>query len=185
MDLEAALAGRRSIRNFRPDPVPEQVLDHLIQCAVLAPNAVNQQPWTFTVLRQAAVLDAVSLEAKRHMLGSLPAGIPAEHFRARLQDPAFQIFYRAPAVIVISGVEAGPWIVEDCSLAAQNLMLAAHAAGLGSCWIGFAQGYLASAAGKARIGMPPDWVPVAPIAVGYPAEIPAPAPRNRPTILWD
>ena len=185
MDLEAALAGRRSIRSYRPDPVPEQVLDHLIQCAVLAPNAVNQQPWTFTVVRDATVLDSVSQEAKRHMLGSLPAGIHAEHFRARLQDPAFHIFYRAPALIVISGVEPGPWIVEDCALAAQNLMLAAHGAGLGSCWIGFAQGYLATAAGKARLGMPPDWVPVAPIVVGTPAEMPAPAPRRAPTILWD
>lgn len=184
MDLEQALAGRRSIRNFRPDPVAEQVLEHLIQCAVLAPNAVNQQPWTFTVVRNASQLDALSNEAKRHMLGSLPAGIHAEHFRARLQDPAFQIFYRAPALIVISGVESGPWIVEDCSLAAQNLMLAAHGAGLGSCWVGFAQGYLASPAGKARLGMPPDWVPVAPIAIGYAAEVPAPAPRKAPTILW-
>lgn len=185
MDLEAALAGRRSIRSYRPEPVPEQVLDHLIQCAVLAPNAVNQQPWTFTVLRDAGELDALSNAAKRHMLGSLPAGIHAEHFRARLQDPGFQIFYHAPALIVISGNEPGPWIVEDCAMAAENLMLAAHGAGLGSCWIGFAQGYLATAEGKARLGMPPDWVPVAPIALGYAAESPAPAPRKPPTILWD
>lgn len=184
MDLEDALAGRRSIRSYRPDPVAEQVLEHLIQSAVLAPNAVNQQPWTFTVVRDRRRLDALSEESKRHMLGSLPAGIHAENFRARLQDPAFHIFYHAPVLIIISGAEAGPWVVEDCALAAENLMLAAHGAGLGSCWIGFAQGYLGTPAGKARVGMPPDWVPVAPIVIGHPDGSPPPAPRRPATILW-
>jgi nitroreductase len=78
----------------------------------------------------------------------------------------------------------GPWIVEDCALAAENLMLTAHAAGLGSCWIGFAQGFLNTPAGKSMAGLPEPWVPVAPIIVGHPKAAPPPVPRNAPEVRW-
>ncbi len=61
-------------------------------------------------------------------------------------------------------------------------MLAAYAAGLGSCWIGFAQGYLNTGEGKAVSGLPSAWVPVAPIIVGYPKAAANPVPRNQPQI---
>jgi len=130
----------------------------------------------------------VSRDAKAHMLATLPAdmtaGPRAEHFRAMLGDPAFQIFYHAPALILISANAPGSWIVEDCALAAGNLMLMAHSLGLGSCWIGFAQSYLNTSAGKRALGLPDAWVPVAPIIVGYPSERPAPVPRNKVLIHW-
>jgi nitroreductase len=88
------------------------------------------------------------------------------------------------ALVVISAKAEGPWIVEDCALAAENLMLAAFAEGLGTCWIGFAQSYLNTAAGKAAIDAPAEWVQVAPIIVGHPAEAPAPVPRKPPEIRW-
>lgn len=74
--------------------------------------------------------------------------------------------------------------MEDCALAAQNLMLAAYAAGLGSCWIGFAQSFLNTPEGKALLGLPSAWVPVAPIIIGYPKTTPDPVPRNEPLIRW-
>jgi nitroreductase len=101
-----------------------------------------------------------------------------------LKDPHFQIFYHAPVLIVISATAAVPWCVEDCSLAAQNLMLAAYGEGLGSCWIGFAQSYLGTPAGKALLRLPPASVPVAPIIIGV-ARGPVPAvPRNQADIHW-
>ena len=87
-------------------------------------------------------------------------------------------------LILICGAEKGPWIVEDCALAAENLMLAAHAHGLGSCWIGFAQGFLNMPAGKALLGLSAACVPVAPIIVGRARSTPAPVPRKEPTIHW-
>ena len=72
----------------------------------------------------------------------------------------------------------------DWALAAENLMLAAYAAGLGSCWIGFAQGFLNTSEGKAVLGLPSAWAPVAPIVVGYPRIAPNPVPRNEPDIRW-
>ena len=104
--------------------------------------------------------------------------------RDRLDDENYQIFYHAPALILISGTAPGQWVVEDCALAAENLMLAAYAEGLGSCWIGFAQGFLGTAQGKHALGLPTEWTPVAPIIVGHPKSAPAPVPRNEPVIRW-
>jgi nitroreductase len=87
-------------------------------------------------------------------------------------------------LIVIAAVAASPWAVEDCSLAAENLMLATHAEGLGSCWIGFAQPWLNSPAGKAALGFPAAYIPVAPIIVGWPKAAPPPVPRKTPEIRW-
>jgi len=63
-------------------------------------------------------------------------------------------------------------------------MLAAFAEGLGTCWIGFAQSYLNTAEGKAALGAPKEWVPVAPIIVGRPTRAPSPIPRKEPEIRW-
>ena len=84
------------------------------------------------------------------MLAALPASPHPEHFQSLLDDPSFQIFYHAPVLILISATAEGAWIVEDYALAAENLMLSAYAAGLGSCWIGFAQSFLSTPEGRPR-----------------------------------
>jgi nitroreductase len=87
-------------------------------------------------------------------------------------------------LIVICAVDAGNWGVEDCALAAENLMLAAYSKGLGTCWIGFAQGWLDTADGKSALGLPSAFVPVAPIIVGHPHHQPTPVLRKTPDIRW-
>ena len=183
MDLRHALSVRRAVREYTAEHVDEPTLRRLIDAAVRAPSAVNEQPWTFTVVRDPAILQRLSSEAKKHMLATMLAK-HAERFAPRLTDPSFDIFYRAPVLIVISAAAQGPWIVEDCALAAENLMLAACAEGLGTCWIGFAQGYLNTPEGKALLGMPPAWVPVAPIIVGHAKREPPPVPRKEPVVRW-
>jgi nitroreductase len=113
-----------------------------------------------------------------------PAALLSHHFRELLGDPKFDIFYAAPALIVISAAAESPWAVEDCALAAENLMLAARGAGLGTCWIGFAQTWLGTPEGKAALSLPATLVPMAPIIVGYPKAWPAPVPRKAPEIRW-
>jgi len=184
MDLIEAIASRHAVREYTQQTVDEKTIGRLIDAAIQAPSAVNEQPWTFTVVRDQKVLDDVSRAAKAHMLATLPAGYHAEHLRSRLESPGFHIFYHAPVLIVISAMAAGPWIVEDCALAAENLMLAATAAGLGTCWIGFAQGYLNTPEGKKALGLPDRWVTVAPIIVGHPKGPVAPVPRKKPEVRW-
>src|SRR3974390_1476984 len=132
MDLRQAMFKRRSTREYTEQSVAPDTIRQLIDVAIQAPSAVNQQPWTFTVVRDQKVLDDLSREAKAHMHATMPNGPHAERLRAHLSDPQFHIFYHAPALIVISAEAQGPWIVEDCALAAENLMLAAVEAGLGS-----------------------------------------------------
>jgi nitroreductase len=184
MNLNEAIAGRRSVREYTAEPVSEAVLLSLIDAAVAAPSAVNQQPWTFTVVRDQTVLGRISRDAKSHMLSTMGAGGHAERFRAMLSDPNFHIFYHAPVLILISGTAEDLWKAEDCALAAENLMLAAYVAGLGSCWIGFAQSFLNSPDGKKHLDLPPNQSPVAPIIVGHPKAWPPRVPRNPATIRW-
>ncbi len=184
MDVQDAILGRRAVREYTGQTVDEGTIRRLIAAAVQAPSAVNQQPWTFVVVRERSRLDRISREAKAHMLATMPADAHSARLRSLLGDPNFDIFHHAPALIVISASAQGPWIVEDCALAAENLMLAAFAEGLGTCWIGFAQSYLNTAEGKASLGAPKAWAPVAPIVVGHPRRAPPPVPRKEPEILW-
>jgi nitroreductase len=184
MDARQAIYGRRAVRDYTTEPVDEATLRALIDAAVQAPSAVNQQPWSFSVVRDKSLLARISQEAKAFMLRKTPVALVSHHFEELLASTAFNVFYNAPALIVISGLAASEWAVEDCALAAQNLMLSATAAGLGSCWIGFAQGWLATPEGKAALELPDDYRPVAPIIVGYPKFVPPPVARNEPRIRW-
>ena len=183
MELLEAIDGRMSVREYTEEPVDNEVLRELIEAAIKAPSAINQQPWAFIVVTDRARLNRISDQAKTHLL-KVTLAAPAHPFREMLNDPKFDIFYRAPALIVIAAAEPTDWAVEDCSLAAQNLMLAAHGKGLGTCWIGFAQNWLATADGKAELGVPVSHAPIAPIIVGHSRRPPPPVPRKTPDIRW-
>jgi nitroreductase len=183
MDVMEAIHRRRSVREFAAGPIEQAVLLRLIDAAVWAPSAVNEQPWHFTVVQDQQKLDVVSRSAKAHLLAATAEAVPG-HLRDRLRDPNFQIFHHAPVLIVISAVRRGPWEVEDCALAAANLMLAACAEDLGTCWIGFAQSWLQTPEGKTALDLPAAYLPVAPIIVGRPASALPPVPRKDARIRW-
>jgi nitroreductase len=184
MDIMDAIHGRRAVRAYTAQTVDEAAIRKLIDAAIQAPSAVNEQPWCFTVVRDRALFERISREAKAHMLRTTAAGLVAHHLQSTLRDPEFDIFYRAPVLIVISASRETAWAVEDCSLAAENLMLAAYAAGLGTCWIGFAQGWLGTDEGMKALELSNTYRPVAPIIVGHPRVTPARVPRHKPEIRW-
>ncbi len=183
MELMQAIYGRRATRAFTSEPVTKAVFEALVDAAIHAPSAVNEQPWDFTVVQNAALLDQISASAKAYMLKAMESSAFPRRLHENLDDPDFHVFYHAPALIVISA-KSGDWAVEDAALAAQNLMLAAHAHGLGSCWIGFAQRWLETAEGARAIKAPEGVIPVAPIIVGHPAKTTAPVPRNPARLRW-
>lgn len=184
MDLKEAIYTRRAVREFTGEPVDEKTIRELISAAIQAPSAVNRQAWSFTVVRDKALLGRISENAKAFMLKNLPAGPMGDHFREHLSDPHANIFYHAPVLIVIAHKGETAWAAEDCALAAQNLMLAARAAGLGTCWIGLSQAWLGTGEGKAALGLAADQLPVAPIIVGHPKFAPPAVARNEPDIHW-
>jgi nitroreductase len=95
-----------------------------------------------------------------------------------VERPGFKIFWDAPVVIIISGP------VGDCSRAGQNLMLSAHARGLGTCWVGSPMLWLDTPEVRAELNIPPKLTPIAVFCLGYPAATPEPISREKPPIVW-
>jgi nitroreductase len=184
MDLSEALRGRRSIRDYADRPVAEETLRAVIAEAVLAPNGLNRQAWAFRVVADRSLLERASAEARAAALAAF-AGEP--HFaelREHIAAPGYRIFYDAPALIVICATVRDAMARHDCCLAAATLMLAAHGRGLGTCWIGLAEPWLGSAAGRRALGIPPEHEAVAPIIIGHPRALPPARPRRPPEIAW-
>jgi nitroreductase len=181
MELNQAIHDRRAVREYTAEPVDEATLRRLIEAATLAPSAMNEQPWLFTVIRDKALLARISAAT---LAAASASGSEQRHFLEMLERPAFDILYHAPVLIVISSATSGQLAGENCALAAQNLMLAARGEGLGTCWIGLAHAWIASAEGKAALGLPPECLPVAPIIVGHTAAFPPLVPRKAAEINW-
>jgi nitroreductase len=184
MDVFEAIAARQSTRSFLPDLPSDEVIAALIEAAIRAPCAVNRQAWRFTVIADRKRLGDIAEQAKSYMTARRPLALP-ESLYQKLADPDFPLFYGAPVLIVISATQSGPWIEADCALAAENLMLAATAKQLGSCWIGLSQPFLNTPEGRALAGLKPEMLAIAPIATGFPREAStAPSERRPPVINW-
>jgi nitroreductase len=184
MEVLEAIYHRRAIREFTPQMPDKQVIQSLIKAATQAPSAMNLQPWAFAVIRGHKRLTNISERAKAYLLKTMAADSELAAYHDRLSDPAFDIFYGAPALIIVCATSAAPGASEDCALAAQTLMLAAHTSGLGTCWIGFARPWLNEAAAKAELELPASYAPVAPIILGYPKGKADVHPRRDPEIIW-
>lgn len=184
-----AIYRRRATRAFTSAPVGEATILELLRAAVQAPTAMHLEPWAFVIVQDPAVLALISERAKTI------AGTPDGHQHRQLArnqqtampamftDPNFNIFYDAGTLIVICAKPIGAFVMADCWLAAENLMLAATALGLATCPIGFAQMALCDPAIKAELRIPVDVIPVVPIIVGVAASEPPPTSRREPEIL--
>ena len=179
-----AIYHRRAIREFTPQMPDKQLIRSIIEAAVQAPSAINLQPWAFAVVRGRERLTIMSDRAKAHLLKTMATASPLAAYRDKLSDKAFDIFYGAPVLIIVCATSNAPGASEDCALAAQNLMLAAHASGLGTCWIGFARPWLNEAEAKKELGLPATYAPVAPIIAGYAKGTAVVHPRRDPEIVW-
>ena len=154
---------RRSIRKYRPDPVPEQLLEQIAEAGEYAASGMG---------RQSPVIIAVTDKAVRDELSAINARITG-----REGDP----FYGAPAVLVVLADRSVPTHVYDGSLVMGNLMNAAHALGLGSCWIHRAKETFETEEGKAllkKLGIEGDYEGIGNCIVGYADEQREPKPRK-------
>ena len=185
MDLMKAIRTRRSTRKYLPTPVEKATLEELLQAAVMAPSAMNSQPWAFGIVQGVETLRQLSTRAKAAILADADKLPWIERYRAMLENPDYNIFYDASALVVICAKPIGPNAPADCAMAAENLMLAAHDKGLATCWIGFALMLLMRPEVKQELGIPVEYTPVAPLIVGYPdGEMPAPERTAPEIICW-
>ena len=176
-----AIKSRRAVRSFEDKPVPESAIQTMLEAATYAPSAINVQPWKFVIVTNKAEMNRLSDIAKPALIRMLPdvgdAGLVG--LKRRLSDPRYNIFYDAPLLIFVSGVKS-PYAVYDCSMAAQNMMLAAYTLGIGSCWIGTAVPTANDPKVKAGLGVPEDHEVHAAIIFGYPKGGFPKAPPKRP-----
>jgi nitroreductase len=155
--------GRRSIRLYRPGAVDEDAIQAMLAAAMAAPSAVAKDPWRFVVLRDPAMLAAVA--------GVLPNGE--------------MLASAALGVVVCGDLDAAhdrqlSYLIQDCSAATENLLLAAHALGLGACWLGIHPREERVRRVSELLGLPAHVLPIAGVSIGCPGETKEARTRYNP-----
>jgi len=158
METLQAIKTRRSIRKYLDKSIPSELIRDLLEAAMFAPSAGNEQPWQFVILEERKLLDAVP----------------------RICSTASMCRHSPVAILVYgdSSLEKYPefW-VQDCSAAVENMLLAAHALGLGAVWAGIYPLKERIEDFKRLLSLPEEITPFALVALGYPDEQP-PAPQR-------
>lgn len=160
MDILEAIRTRRSIRKYTRQPVSEQQVRTLLDAAMMAPSALNAQPWHFVVITVRSMLDQIGAD---------------NHNAEMTKDAALAILVCADLKLE----QAPGFWPQDCSAAVQNLLLAAHALGLGAVWTGIYPQEKSIDGYRRLFQLPDHIVPHSLIPVGYPAESPATEDRYR------
>ena len=160
------ILARRSIRVYSPGEVSEAVVTKLLEAAMAAPSAMTKDPWRFITVRD------------KQMLSKLAA----------LHPGAAMLSSAAMAIVVCGDLDAAferqiSYLLQDCSAAIENLLLAAHAQGLGACWVGIHPGEPLIKRVRECLALPASVIPVAAISLGLPGEQPAPRTRYNPDYI--
>jgi F420 biosynthesis protein FbiB-like protein len=178
----AWLIDRRSIRRYQPEPIPPELIERLLTAASWAPSAHKRQPWRFTVLTEVEIKHRLATAMGARLRADLTADrAPAEVIEKDV-GRSYQRITSAPLLILLcltmvdmdaytdAARQDKEWLmaVQSTAMAGQNLLLAAHALGLGACWM--CAPLFCPDAVKEVLSLPTDWEPQALITVGYPAE---------------
>lgn len=161
---------RRSVRSYKADPIPRELLEKVLEAGTYAPTGMG---------RQSPIILAVTDKALRDRIAKLNAAV-----MGRDNDP----FYGAPAVLVVLSDKSVPTYLYDGSLVMGNLLNAAHDVGLGACWIHRAREVFASEEGKAilrELGVEGDYEGIGNCIIGYAAApLPEAKPRKEGYVVW-
>lgn len=188
--LQGWLRSRRSVRRFTTQPVPAELLQRLVETAIHAPSAHNRQPWRFVVLgsseSRTALAEAMGQQfaAALRADGATPEEIKAQLARsaARLQEAPAAVLLCLDASVLDSYADPARnegellMAMQSVALAGGQLLLAAHAEGLGGVWV--CAPLFAQAAARRALGLPESWLAQSILYLGYPAGEPAPRPRQ-------
>lgn len=176
------LMARRSLRRYRSDPVPEACVRQLLTAATWAPSAHNRQPWRFVVMQSAQTKHKLATAMGERLRADLTADNVPPQVIEKDVGRSYARITQAPLLILLSlsmvDMDRYPdeqrrrneWLmaVQSTAMAGQNLLLAAHALGLGACWM--CAPLFVPELVRATLDLPDDWEPQALITVGYPAE---------------
>lgn len=200
-EIMANIKSRRSIRAFIDRPIPKEAIEEILEAARYAPSAFNKQPWRFIVisnkdiiLRLSGIIRGITQKIAR-LLPLLSIIQPelrdsrvAAAIKKTLAGSGDTVFYGAPLLILIAAhKKAGRYAARDCSLAAENMMLYANSAGIGSCFIGRADLLAMSKRWRKMLGLPPHHRIHAALVFGYASaagDAPAPQRMTDNVLKW-
>lgn len=170
MEAIQAMLTRKSVKKYKPQPVEKELIDKIIEAGLNAPSGLN---------KQSPIILAVTNKEVRDELSRLNAG----------DDPFFRAdpFYGAPCVLVVLADKSVPTYLYDGSLVMENLMLAAHALGLGACWIHRARETFNRPEGKAilkKLGIEGEYEGIGNCIVGYADIDPEKKPRKENRVYY-
>lgn len=174
-----AIMERRSIRKYTSQSVEKEKLELIAKCGIYAPNAMNAQQWEVRVVTDTSWIDGMT----RLQL----AGMDAAKAEEMKSDPSFRNMFRNGTALFVVAVRPGGMTAIDAGLMGENMMLAAHSLGLGSCCLGSPARFLKSPEASeylARLGFSEGYEVQYIIAVGYPDEAPETTPRNPEVIKF-
>lgn len=168
---------RRAVRKYKDRAVSKEQIDTLMKCAIFAPSALNKQPWEIRAVRKPEVLREINNRFLKYAEGKTFKG-SAAHYK----EPGFSIFHQAPVLIIIARDKKNDYSMMDCGSAMQNILLSAHALGLGTCPIGSLVPVLNLPENKdllQLLNIPKDYEVAINVALGYADEQPT-APQRYP-----
>lgn len=177
------LFSRRSIRRYRPEPIPRALLEQVLEAALWAPSAHNRQPWRFCVVESEAVRERLARAMGDRLRHDLEADGVDEVAIAADMARSYARITAAPAAIALcltmADMDRYPdarrsgneflMAAQSTAMAGQNLLLAAHDLGLGACWM--CAPLFAPDVVRDALDLPDDWQPQALLTLGYPAEV--------------
>ncbi|ATW26780.1 nitroreductase family protein [Candidatus Formimonas warabiya] len=173
-----AIKSRRSIRSYKPEQISQEALDLIIEAAVYAPTAHNDQPWHFTVIQNQEMLQYINKKVREAMAKS-----DIQWVQKTGANPGFQVTYDAPTLIVVSGrTDAMAWTA-DCAAAIQNMLVAAESLGIGSVWLGLLRFFFQDEE-MGKLQIPEGYQPYYGVALGYKAREYAAPKRNLDVVNY-
>jgi len=186
MELSEAIRGRRSVRRFKPDPVPRDVLEGILDLAIWAPSGMNRQEWFFVVVRgeKTEEMKKIFVDAFQDMKPRLEKVFADKPKVIAATKEFFETYGGAPVFIFAYGgrsPDGKTWDTHSTAVAVQNLQLAAYEAGLGSTWTDGVMGKEADI--NKALGIE-DKKLVCVLPMGYPDEEPRVPRRREERIEW-
>ena len=174
---------RRSIRKYKPEQIGDKELEGIMEAAIYAPSAMNQQKWHFAVIQNRELLDKMAQTAREKLLKS---SIP--FLAERAKDPNLNIFHNAPTLVIITADEKAGFIDLDCGMAAENIALAAESLGINSCILGMPGTIFNSEKAdeiKQELRIPEGYRFVIAVALGYrDMDSPSAPPKKKENISY-
>lgn len=170
MDALQTMMTRKSVKSYKSDPVPKELLDKIVAAGLQAPSGLNKQAPIILVVTNKQVRDELS-------------ALNMQRDPFHRSDP----FYNAPAVLVVLADKSAFTYLYDGSLVMENMLLAAHALGLGGCWIHRAKETFETPQGKAllqKLGIEGDYEGIGNCIVGYPDVAPQEKPRKENRVYY-